>query len=480
MYDVIIIGCGIVGASAAFELSKYDISIAVLEKDNDVAEGATKANSAIVHAGYDPTEGSLMAKYNIKGAAMMKDIAEQFDVIYKQCGAFVLAFSDEDMLEIEKLLKRGKNNGVAGIEILSAQKTLDMEPKLSRNVKAALNAPTSAIIDPWDLCTAYAEMAVRNGVELKLSAPVMDIIKLDDRFIVKTDKKIYEAKYIINAAGTHADVINDMVCNHKFTIVPTKGEYYLLDKKDSNVINRTIFQCPNEKGKGVLVTRTVHGNLLIGPDAQAQNDRDDTSVEQHALDYIKEASLRSVPDIAFRSVIRSFAGVRANSDIGEFVIGQAEETPGFINLSAIKSPGLTSAPAIGLDAVDILKDAGLKMEKKNYYQERRKVVRFDELSRKEKNELIASNPLYGKIVCRCEHITEGEIIDAINGVIPALSIDSIKKRTRAGMGRCQGGFCGPKIAQIIADQTGASLLEVLQGRSGSEILISKTKQREVL
>ncbi|MCR4723588.1 MAG: NAD(P)/FAD-dependent oxidoreductase [Eubacteriales bacterium] len=478
MYDVIIIGCGIIGAAAAYELSKYDISVALLEKENDIAQGATKANSAIVHAGYDPEEGTLMAKYNIKGASMMKGICEAFDVPYKQCGAFVLAFDDNDMQEVEKLYKRGKNNGVPGLRITGHDETLALEPHLSNNIIGALYAPSSGIVDPWDLCIAYAQTAVRNGVDLKLSNTVVDIVKMDDRFIVRTDKGEYETRYVVNAAGTHADRINDMVCEHRFTIVPTKGEYYVIDKKDSDLINATIFQCPSAKGKGVLVSRTVHGNLIVGPDADPQEDPDDTSVKQSALDYIMEASLRSVPTINFRSVIRSYAGVRANSDVGEFVIGEAPETPGFINLAAIKSPGLTSAPAIGLDAVDILKDAGLNMKKKNEYVETRKMIRFDELSAEEKNALIADDPHFGKIICRCEHVTEGEILAAIHDVIPALTIDAIKKRCRSGMGRCQGGFCGPRIAEIIARETGMPMTDILQGPVGSEILVAPTKSRE--
>jgi glycerol-3-phosphate dehydrogenase len=315
------------------------------------------------------------------------------------------------------------------------------------------------------------ETAVRNGVELKLNNRVEAISKKDGVFTIKTNADEYQAKYIINAAGVHSDAVHELIGEKEFTITTVKGEYYLLDKSESSRCQRTIFQCPSAVGKGVLVSPTVHGNLIVGPNA-VDSDNVDTTYE--GLQFIKKRAQRSIPFIAFGENIRNFAGLRAKNDRGDFIVEESRSVPDFFNIAGIMSPGLTSAPSLGLAAVDWLKGKQ-KLVKKESYCESRKKIRFNELSDEEKNELIKKDPRYGRIICRCMSVTEGEIVDAIHGVIPAVSIDGVKRRCTAGMGRCQGGFCGGKVAEILVRERGISPLEVLQDQEGTNILVKELK-----
>ena len=475
MLDVAIIGCGVVGAAAAYELSHYPLHTAIFEAENDVADCTTKANSAILHAGYDPEPGTRMARLNVEGVAQAKEICARLDVPYLQCGSLVLALSPAELPHLQKLYENGLANGVPGIRLLSAEETRAMEPGLSPEVAGALYAPSAAIVSPWEYALAMAEVAVRNGVELHLSSPVTGIQKTASGWALTTPSGVVEARYVVNAAGIRADAVHDMAAPHQFTIQPTRGEYYLLDKSEGTRVQHVIFQCPNENGKGVLVAPTVHGNLIVGPNAEPVAG-DDTACTAAGLAFVSAAARRSVPDIRFGESIRNFAGVRANVDTGDFVIGEAKGAPGFIDLAGMKSPGLSSAPAVAKEVVRILEGHGDLPAAKTDYRDGRTRVRFKELPPEEKAKLIARDPAYGRVICRCETITEGEILDALHTEIPATTIDGVKRRCNAGMGRCQGGFCGPRVLELISRTRGIDPLDVLQDKAGSNVLLCETKQ----
>ena len=474
MLDVAIIGCGVIGAAAAYELSHYPLQTAIFEAENDVADCTTKANSAILHAGYDPEPGTRMARLNVEGSALAKEICARLDVPYLQCGSLVLALSPEELPHLQKLYENGIANGVPGIRLLSAEETLAMEPNLAPNVVGALYAPSAAIVSPWEFALAMAEVAVRNGVELHRSCPVTRIEKTAGGWALTTPSGIVETRYIINAAGISAQAVHDMAAPHKFTIQPTRGEYYLLDKSEGSRVHHVIFQCPNENGKGVLVAPTVHGNLIVGPNADPV-EGDDTACTAAGLAFVSAAARRSVPNIRFSESIRNFAGVRANVDTGDFVIGEAEGAPGFIDLAGMKSPGLSSAPAVAREAVKILEAHGDLPAPKADYKDGRTRVRFKELPPEEKARLIAKEPAYGRVICRCETITEGEILDSLHEEIPATTIDGVKRRCGAGMGRCQAGFCSPRVMEILARELGVPQSEITKAGGKSKIIVGTNK-----
>ncbi|MBR3149449.1 MAG: NAD(P)/FAD-dependent oxidoreductase [Eubacterium sp.] len=472
MYDVAIIGCGIMGASCAYYLSRYNLKIAIIEQHNDVCCETTRANSAIIHAGYDPKPGTLCAKYNVRGNELAKDICKRLDVAYKQIGSLVVAFTNSEMNTIKELYDRGVKNGVPDMRIVDEAELREMEPLISDEAKGALFAPTAAIVNPWEYGLAMAETAVRNGAEMLLNTKVEDIISDNGVYKLVTDNGEIEARYVINAAGVYSDDIHNIVAEPTFKIMPSAGEYYLLDKVEGERANHVIFQCPNELGKGVLVAPTVHGNLIVGPNAVA-SEKDDTSTKTSSLDFVRERATKSIPSINFRENIRNFTGVRANSDVDDFTIAFAREN--FIDLGGIKSPGLSAAPAIAEAVIDMLAESGLVLEKKAQFIDARKHIRFKELTNDEKNDLIDKDATFGRVVCRCETITEGEIIAALRSPIPPVSLDGIKRRAGTGMGRCQGGFCGPKVLEIMADYKDITFEDILQDDTGSYILTGETK-----
>ena len=472
MYDVAIVGSGITGSACAYFLSKYRLKIAVIEKNNDVCCGTTKANSAIIHAGYDPHPETLMAKLNVKGSAMAKEICAKLDVPYNQIGSLVVAFSEEEAKTVEELFERGNANGVPDLKILNREELKEAEPMISDEALCALYAPSAAIVNPWEYGLAMAETAVRNGAEVLLESEVTSIKKENGVFKITAGEKEIEAKYVINAAGVNCDDVHNMIAPPKFKVIPSAGEYYLLDKSEGKRARHVIFQCPNKDGKGVLVSPTVHGNLIVGPNADAR-DKDDTSTKTRCLDFVREKAVKSVPSINFRENIRNFTGVRAATDIDDFIIEFACE--GFLDLAGIKSPGLSAAPAIAELAVKMLGESGLALEEKESFTDERTHLRFKHLSDEEKNNAVKKNSAYGRVICRCETITEGEIIDALNSPIPPVSLDGIKRRAGTGMGRCQGGFCGPKVLEIMAKYKNEPFEAVLQDNTGSIILTGKTK-----
>lgn len=474
MYDVAIIGAGITGCSLLYELARYRLRVILLEKENDVSMGTTKANSAIVHAGYDPPEGSIMARANVMGNSIIKELCAKLDVPYKQIGSLVIAFSQEQMETVYKLYNRGVKNGVPGLKVLSKEETLRMEPALSDEVVGALYAPTAGVVSPWELTLALAQNAVQNGADLALSHEVRDITKSQDGFIIEAGERFIHARYVINAAGVSADKVARLAGDDSFAIHPSKGEYYLLDKNQGTLVNHVIFQCPGKEGKGVLVSPTVHGNLIVGPNA-VEADTNDVATTAQGLSFVRATAQKSVPSINFRETIRTFAGVRANSNESDFIIRESPTQKGLFHMAGIKSPGLTAAPALAREMVELLKEAGLIMQPKEHIITERKVARFREMNAKQRAEAVKNNPMFGRVVCRCETVTEAEIVEALHSPIPPVSVDGVKRRCSCGMGRCQGGFCGPRVQEIIAREREIPVTDVPLDRAGSTILYGETK-----
>lgn len=472
MYDVLIIGCGITGAAAAFELSRYELKLAVLERENDVAAGTTKANSAILHAGYDPEPGSLMARLNVRGVELAKELCEKLDVPYRRCGSFVLAFSEGERPVLEELYRRGTANGVPGLALLDREEARALEPGLSGEVVAALYAPSAAICSPWEYCLALAETAVRNGAEVCLNTEVTGLTKTETGWRAATSKGDFEARYVLNAAGVDAQAVHELAAPKTFTILPRRGQYYLLDKSEGDRVSHIIFQCPSRAGKGVLVAPTVHGNLIVGPSSEPVAG-DDTAVTSEGLAGVRSAASRSVPGVMFNQSIRNFAGVRASTDREDFILEEA--APGFIDLAGICSPGLSAAPAIAEYAVELLSQAELELEKKENFVCERRRIRFKDLPENQRAELVEKEPAYGRVVCRCETVTEGEILACLHTPIPPVSVDGVKRRVNAGMGRCQGGFCGPRVVELLCRELGMDPGEVVQDRAASRLLDRETK-----
>lgn len=473
IYDVIIIGAGIVGCMTAYKLAAYDVKIAVVEAQSDVAMGATKANSAIAHSGYDAKPGTLKAKLNVAACEEMPELTRKLNVEYYQCGSLVSAFNEKEEEHLNELLERGRINGVKKLEIVRGDKLRRMEPNLSTEVTAALYSPTAGIVNTYGLAIAAAESAAVHGTDFYFNFRVNSITKSDGIFTVSCgDGRDIKAHRIVNSAGVYGDYIADISGEKDFPIriIPRRGEYMLLDKS-YDTANHVLFSVPTDRGKGILVSPTVHGNVIVGPNAYQIDDRDDTSTTAEGLNEIAEGARRLVPSINLRSVITSFSGIRPTPTIYDFYIEQSEQISGLIHAVGIESPGLASSPAVATQIIEKLTESGLDLKpRKDYTGERPPIVKFNYLDDEGKRKLIESNPAYAKIVCRCETITEGEIVDAIHRPIPALDLDAIKRRLRAGMGRCQGGFCSPRITAIIARETNLPIEEVTKRGGKSRIL----------
>ena len=470
-YDVTIIGAGITGAMAARELARYDLKLCILDAASDVAMGATKANSAIVHAGFDAKEGTLKAKFNVEGSKMFEQVCKELGAKYKRIGALVVGFNEEDKETLKELLERGKKNGVEELRLIESREELEaIEPNIGENVICALYAPTSAITCPYELCIAAVGNAMDNGAELKLNYNVKSITKKDDGFVINDELK---TKVVINAAGCHADEIARMVGDDSFTITPRRGEYVLLDREAGGTAKHTIFRCPSAMGKGVLVTPTVDGNLLLGPTAENIEDKEDKTTTLAGQAFVKKSGLEQVANVDLRKAITSFTGLRSVGSTGDFII--TEPVKGFINAAGIESPGLSSAPAIALCLAEMVgKDIELK-EDPSFDPIRKPAHYFTQMSLEEKNEKIKEDPAFGHIICRCETVTEGEILEALRTNPKPTDLDGIKRRTRAQMGRCQGGFCSPYIVEIIAKELGIDETEVTKTGGKSNVLVGYTK-----
>lgn len=475
MYDVIIIGAGVSGAATARELSRYRASICVLEKEEDVCCGTSKANSAIVHAGYDAAIGSLKAKLNVRGNEIMGRLAEELDFPFERRGALVLCLSEEDMPNLQELYDRGVANGVKDMRILSRDEVLRMEPNITDDVYAALYAPSAGIVCPFGLNIALAENAYVNGVEFKFDTEVKEIKKLDEGYELDTSQGKFRAKYVVNAAGVYADRFHNMVSAEKIHITARRGDYCLMDKEAGTHVGRTIFALPGKLGKGVLVTPTIHGNLLVGPTAVDVEDKEAINTTAEGLALLLAKAGMNVKNIPTRQVITSFAGLRAHEDGDDFIIGEVKDAKGFIDCAGIESPGIASSPAIGEMIAELLRDNMDLIEKEDFVSTRQGIKDPSTLSMEERNALIKENPAYGNIICRCEMVTEGEIIDAIKRPLGAKSLDGVKRRTRAGMGRCQSGFCAPRTMEILARECGMSMFDITKAGGKSQIVVGTNK-----
>lgn len=475
MYDIMIIGAGVSGASAARELSRYQAKICVVEKEEDVCCGTSKANSAIVHAGYDAPTGSLKAKLNVRGNQLMEQLAKDLDFPFKKCGSLVVCLDQEELPNLEALYDRGAANGVKGLRILGREEVHAMEPNLTEDVCAALYAPTAGIVCPFGLNIALAENACTNGVEFQFDTQVDKIRKAEGGYELHTNRGVFRTRYVVNAAGVYADRFHNMVSEEKIHITPRRGDYLLLDKSAGNHVNATIFALPGKFGKGILVSPTVHGNLLLGPTAIDVEDKEGTNTTREGLEQIVEKAGRNVRNLPVRQVITSFAGLRAHADQDDFLIGEASDAPGFIDCAGIESPGIASSPAIGEMVAHILQEKMGLEEKEEFVSTRKGILDPNTLGREERIALIKENPAYGNIICRCEMITEGEIIDAVKRPLGAKSLDGVKRRTRAGMGRCQAGFCSPRTMEILARERGVDLFEITKSGGGSQIIAGTNK-----
>lgn len=475
MYDVIIIGGGVSGTASARELSRYRGSFCLLEKEEDLCSGTSKANSGIVHAGYDAPAGSLMAELNVRGNEKMEALSKELDFPFKRNGSLVLCFSPEELPALEALLERGRTNGVKGLRILDREEVLEMEPNVSDEVYAALYAPTAGIVCPFEMNLAFGENAYENGVEFHFDTEVTKITKTETGYRISTNKGEFDTRCIVNAAGVYADVLHSMVSRRKLRITPRRGDYCLLDKSAGSHVSRTVFALPGKEGKGVLVTPTVHGNLLIGPTAIDIREKEGTNTTAEGLAQVIKKAGKNVKNLPLRQVITSFSGLRAHEDGQEFIIEEAEDAPGFIDCAGIESPGLTSAPAIGERVAEILREKLSLEEKENFKSKRKGLLRPSSLSIEERNELIKKNPAYGNIICRCEMVTEGEILEAIRRPLGAKSLDGVKRRTRAGMGRCQSGFCSPRVMELLARELGVELSEITKSGKGSKLICGTNK-----
>lgn len=476
MYDVIIIGAGVCGSAAARELSRYNCKVCVIEKEADVCCGTSKANSGIVHAGYDAKNGSLMARLNVEGNKMMESLSKELDFLYKNTGSLVVCTKESDIERLEALKENGIRNGVENLSVITdREKLFEMEPNLADDVVAALYAPTAGIVCPFNLNIALAENAYTNGVEFFLNTKVEEIKKDGEMWKVETSEGVFEGKCVVNAAGVYADVFHNMVSEEKIHIQARKGEYYLLDKRVSDHVSRTIFALPGKYGKGVLVSPTVEGNLIVGPTAYDIEDKEGIDITQDGLNQVKTKAALSVKNVPLNQVITTFAGLRAHEDGGEFIIGEVKDAEGFFDCAGIESPGLSSCPAIGKYLSGLISEKLGLDENPGFVAERKGITRIEELSNEEYSNLIKENPEYGNIICRCETVSEGQIMEAINRPLGAKTMDGIKRRTRAGAGRCQAGFCSPKVLDIIARETGMSVFEVTKNGKGSELLTGYTK-----
>lgn len=477
MYDVMIIGAGVSGSACARELARYKLNICVVERAEDVCCGTSKANSAIAHAGFDADRGSLMAKLNVQGNKMMEELSKELDFEFIRNGSLVVCTREEDRRNLQALLENGIANGVEGLRIVEREELLAMEPNISDEAVAALYAPTGGILCPFGLNIALAENACVNGVEFKFDTEVLNIEKTDGGWKLVTSNGDYETKVVVNAAGVYADKFHNMVSDDKMTIVARRGDYYLLDKTAGKHVSRTIFTLPNEFGKGVLVSPTVHGNLIVGPTANDIDDKEGTNTTRAELDEVTVKSAVNVKNVPLRQVITSFAGLRAHELGHEFHIRELPEAPGFVDCAGIESPGLTSSPAIGCMVADIV--SGILKPEKNpdFVGTRKGIVRPSEMSLEERNELIKKEPAYGNIICRCEMITEGEILDAIRRPLGAKSLDGVKRRTRAGMGRCQAGFCSPRTMEILSRELHINMSQVTKSGGESRLIVGTNKDR---
>lgn len=469
MKDIIIIGGGAVGTSIARELSKYKLDILLLEKNTEVCQETTKANSAIIHGGYDTEPGTLKAKLNVEGTDMFQTLSEDLEFDYKNIGSMVLAFNNEDKLILDDLYKRGIKNKAKGVEIINGTKARELEPLISDDVVGALYCKSAGIVDPFNYTYAMMENAIDNGVVLKTDTELLSLEEKDDHILAKTNNGDYRGRFVINAAGLNSDKVANMGGDFQFKILPTKGVYRLLRKDEKFKLGKVLFQTPNELGKGVLVTSTYEGNTMLGPTSEMIKNLYDTPTEEESLETLDALGKRSVKELDLDKTIRIFTGIRAKPNTGDFMIFPSDNMKGLIHVGGIESPGLSSAPAIANYVRDILKDQGLELSpKEDFNPKRKRIPRVAKLAKDKKENLLEENPLFGDRVCRCEIVSEGEILQAI--ARGAVTVDGVKRRTRAGMGFCQGNYCGAKVRKILARELKINENEIKEELHGSKLI----------
>lgn len=476
IYDVLIVGAGVIGAMLARELSRYRLSVCVLEKENDVAMGASKANSGIIHGGYDPVPGTLKAKLNAEGVELLFETARDLQVPCIRNGSMVCAFgSEEEHILLEKLYRRGFENGISTHKLLTGDEARALEPNLSKAVSMVLYVPDAGIIGPYELTIAAMGNAMDNGAELRRNFQVSSIVRDATAFRVTSELgETLQSHYLVNCAGGYSDKLAAMAGDDFFTITPRAGEYMLLDKREGSRVKHTLFQCPTSNGKGILVTPTAHGNLLVGPTAVKVETPESRETTGEGLAYVERMALKSVPSVDFRQVITSFSGVRSTGNTGDFILKASERVPGLVHAGAVESPGLSCCVSIARYLTRILEQEGLTLtEKENWNGKRKNPNAFQAMSEQEQDAFIRDNPAYGRIVCRCEMISEGEILDAIRTNPGALDMDGVKRRTRAGMGRCQGGFCGPYVMGLLSKELGIPMEAVTKKGEGSPMVLGR-------
>jgi glycerol-3-phosphate dehydrogenase len=475
MYDVAIVGAGVVGACTARELSRFALKTIVLEKNSDVAMGASRSNSGIVHAGYDAFSGTLKAKFNIEGQRMFDKLAEELDFLFTRNGSLVIINNKSDLHVLEQLKARGESNGLTDLYIVCGDKLRTLEPNLHTDIYAALVAPSAGIVNPYEMTIAFAENAAQNGICFQLDCQVTHINRKGRCFSLQTTQGSIEARVIINAAGLYSDEINNMLSADKLTIQPRRGEYCLLDKTEGALVKHTVFQLPSKMGKGILITPTVDGNLLVGPTSVDQIDKDNVATTMEGLAEVLSQAQASVKYLPVNKIITSFSGLRSHLVSDEFVVEEAPDVPGLINLCGIESPGLTAAPAIGAEVARMVKSRLNPTEKGNFNPIRKGISHFRNMTTKERKAAVLKNPDYGHIICRCETVTKAEISAALCSPLGVNNLDAIKRRVRAGMGRCQGGFCWMRLLDIIADESGLDLSQITKYGGQSNILVERNK-----
>ena len=476
MYDIAIIGGGVIGCSVARFLSRYERKICVLERCTDVCEGTSKANSGIVHGGYDAKPNSMKARMNVRGSEMMEELSKQLSFAYKRNGSLVLCRKEQDGKGLQELYDRGIANGVKGLRIIEQDEIREMEPNINEAVVKALYVPTGAIVDPFMLTVAMAENAATNGVDFRLRSKVKAINKDGREYVLTTTSGDIKARYVINAAGVYADKIHAMVSRTPMSIKAVKGEYCLFDKEAGELVKHTLFQLPTDKGKGVLVTPTAHGNCMIGPTADSIDDKEGVNTTAEGLSFVLNAGAMSVLQVPSRKVITSFAGLRAKESGGDFIIKFADDAENFIDVAGIESPGLSAAPAIGEYVAELLQKKEPAKEKADFIETREGIPSVTNASDEERQRLIEKDPAFANVICRCELVTEAEILETIRRPVGARTVDAVKRRVRAGMGRCQGGFCSPKVVDILSRELGVEPTEILKAGTGSEILVGRNKE----
>ncbi len=477
MYDIIVIGAGIIGGLISHELSKFNLKVAVLEKDNDVGNEATAANSAIIHSGHDPKAGTLKAKLNLRGNELFEDLCKELKVDFIRNGALVVATSDEELLKLQELYQQAIDRNVP-VHMLDREEAIRLEPNLSDEVIKAIELPSTGIISPWEVTIAAMESAVDNGVELFLNNKVVAIDKKEGYFDVITNKSVYQATIVINSAGLYSDDIYRMVSNQSnYNVRARRGEYYVLDRAEKPVVSRTIFPIPSEKGKGVLIVPTIHNNILLGPNSDFISDKEGKDNTAEALAYIRREVTKTVKNIPMHTVIRTYTGLRPTSDNHDFIIEEAKDVPNFVNLIGIESPGIASAPAITEYVVEKILKNIISLEKKTEpYKERRPWIILNRMSVDEKQAYFEKDSKFGQMICRCELVSEGEIIDVIHRNVGATTVKAVKRRVRTGAGRCQGGFCEPRVINILARELNINPTDILLDSDESMILVGKTKE----